>query len=191
MRKAKQMTAVQRRIDCANAPPSLARLFLLLLLLLPPPLLPVRLLIISASFPSSWFQWTYTERRQSIRPQDRSYCTLMVRTPTMLFVELSSRGRAAWMLSCARLCVGEREKSGEEKKTKKKKTRSYKKSTETERQRERKSDSQRERERRRRYIYIYNPSALLILVRRAQKATRQSCVASPFVCALKRFYSGK
>ena len=109
--KANDCCTTQNRLcECASFSCSSFFLFLFLYFLMP-----VRLLIINAStstFPSSWFQWTYTERRQSIRPQDRSYCTLMVRTPTMLFVELSSRGRAAWMLSCARLrvcvcvCVG-------------------------------------------------------------------------------------
>ncbi len=46
-------------------------------------------------------------------------------------------------------------------------------------------------EREGRYMYKYKPSVFLILVRRAQKATRQICVASPFVCVLKRFFSGK
>jgi len=76
--------------------------------------------------------------------------------------------RAQWVLSFASFCVGEK-------------------------RREKKKNGiirRKERERRR-YMYIYKPSASLILVRRAQKATRQICVASPFVCVLKRFYSGK
>lgn len=78
--------------------------------------------------------------------------------------------RAQWVLSFA-VCVGEKKTKREEKKT-------------------RDNTKKRERERQR-YMYIYKPSASLILVRRAQKATRQICVASPCVCVLKRFYSGK
>jgi hypothetical protein len=65
---------------------------------------------------------------------------------------------------------------------------------EKKREEEKKWDNTKKREserKRRRYMYIYKPSAFLILVRRAQKVTRQICVASPFICVLKRFYSGK
>lgn len=108
------------------------------------------------------------------------------RTPTILFVELSSRARSNSALARNErysfvLCIGK-------KRTRRKKIwDNTKKWERKERGRERK----RRGEERRRYMYIYKPSALLILVRRAQKATRQICVASPFVCVLKSFYSGK
>ncbi len=62
----------------------------------------------------------------------------------------------------------------EKKKEKKKKLRIIQR-----KMRERTRESEREIWR---YMYIYKPSASLILVRRAQKATRQICVVSPCVC---------
>ncbi len=99
---------------------------------------------------------------------------LMVRTPTILFVELSSRGLSqSERNECypVILCIEKRRE---------KKTRDNTKKRQRKREKER-----------RRYVYVYKPSASLILVRRAQKATRQICLVSPCVCVLKRFYSGK
>lgn len=75
------------------------------------------LIIIFSSFFFSLYQYTYIER-QCINAENILYCILMVTTPTILFVELSSRGiNQSERNRCYpfAICVGEKKRKREEK----------------------------------------------------------------------------
>lgn len=89
MRKEKQINGIHTQSIVRPRLPHL----LLILILFPYFLMHICLLIIifSSFFFSLFLIYVYIER-QSINAEDILYCILMVKTPTILFVELSSRG---------------------------------------------------------------------------------------------------